>query len=274
MEIWELDFASRPLVNEEGKRLWELLICSQTSELRYAARCVQKEATRAFVIEHLTAAMAQANTQPSEVRLLRLSGFAEQACKQLEIPSRVTLKVYPLRRWLAQRERDIYPQESGYQPTKYTQFNIDDIPPQPLPDIIKGEKWAFVSLRAGDLRDVETSTGFGDLSALPLADDVVVPGFVLFSSRARAMAAWMQGIEPSGMRYIPGESDAQASLILDVGSAERWVVARFRPQEKALLAEGALFEQQKTGSQGYHFLAIQLLDKDELMGFWRLWDGG
>ena len=34
--IWELDFCSRPIVDERGKKVWELLICDPDRNFEYA----------------------------------------------------------------------------------------------------------------------------------------------------------------------------------------------------------------------------------------------
>ena len=36
-QAWELDFCSRPLLDERGKKRWELLICSPDREFEYSA---------------------------------------------------------------------------------------------------------------------------------------------------------------------------------------------------------------------------------------------
>lgn len=35
-EVWELDFCSRPMVDERGKKVWELLICDPERNFEYA----------------------------------------------------------------------------------------------------------------------------------------------------------------------------------------------------------------------------------------------
>lgn len=34
--VWELDFCSRPLLDERGKKVWELLICDPERKFEYA----------------------------------------------------------------------------------------------------------------------------------------------------------------------------------------------------------------------------------------------
>ncbi len=36
-QVWELDFCSRPLLDERGKKRWELLICSPDRQFEYSA---------------------------------------------------------------------------------------------------------------------------------------------------------------------------------------------------------------------------------------------
>ena len=36
-QVWELDFCSRPLLDERGKKRWELLICTPDREFEYSA---------------------------------------------------------------------------------------------------------------------------------------------------------------------------------------------------------------------------------------------
>jgi len=36
-QVWELDFCSRPLLDERGKKRWELLICSPDRKFEYSA---------------------------------------------------------------------------------------------------------------------------------------------------------------------------------------------------------------------------------------------
>jgi hypothetical protein len=35
-EVWELDFCSRPILDERGKKVWELIICDPQRTFEYA----------------------------------------------------------------------------------------------------------------------------------------------------------------------------------------------------------------------------------------------
>lgn len=36
-QVWELDFCSRPILDERGKKRWELLVCSPNRDFEYSA---------------------------------------------------------------------------------------------------------------------------------------------------------------------------------------------------------------------------------------------
>ncbi|WP_218080594.1 Tab2 family RNA-binding protein [Anthocerotibacter panamensis] len=261
METWEIDFAARPWVDAQGKKVWELLVCSRSGNYRYFAQCSQKEVTRAWILDNLGKAMVESGQKPGQIRFLSPSGMLEQACIQLEIPSRMSRRVFWVRRWLYDREQNVYPTYEGYCPQP-----LSSIPPQPLPDPLVAQRWAFVSLCAADLMGISTDRLFGEVFPLDLAPETVVPGLVFFSPRATAMAAWMQGVEPVAVQFCDKER-----LILEAGAGERWVVVR--PRDRAIQQEASLFEERKIPSQGFHFLAIQAgVDSEEPTGFWTLWD--
>jgi hypothetical protein len=35
-DVWELDFCSRPILDERGKKVWELIICDADRNFEYA----------------------------------------------------------------------------------------------------------------------------------------------------------------------------------------------------------------------------------------------
>jgi hypothetical protein len=142
---------------------------------------------------------------------------------------------------------------------------MEALPPQPLPDGLMGEQWALVSLAAKELRPLPG--GFGEVYLPPLPPQTTVPGLVIFSFRALAMSAYMQGRAPVNLCY-----EDQERLVLEVGSGERWLLARFKkdPQRQR---EAQLFASRKQASGGLHFLALQLNPQSEApTGFWTLWD--
>ncbi|MEM1283165.1 MAG: Tab2 family RNA-binding protein, partial [Chlamydiota bacterium] len=140
--------------------------------------------------------------------------------------------------------------------------------PRPLPDALIGQQWALVSLPAQNFTDMpEWPIGFGE--AFPpqfagVADDVMVPGLVIFSPRAQPLAGWLSGLEVSELRVEAGNTPR---LILETGGADSWVIAVLDTPE--LQTESANFDAAKQQSNQVHFLAVQAdPDTEAFAGFW------
>jgi hypothetical protein len=277
--IWEIDFYSRPLVDERQKKVWELLVCESpsttqqsASELfRYAQYCPSDSVNSAWLAEALQTAMAQANQSPQRIRFFRqqMNNMITKACKDIGIPSAASRRTIALQQWLDERMSQVYPNEPNYQPTNNPSVQIFSDPPQPLPEALIGEKWTFVNLAASQFDEMnEWQIGFGD--AFPLAmvgvtPETQIPGLILYSARAVPMAAWMSGLEIVSLRYQPAP---KSNLLLETGATESWILARLEGNTQQ---EAARFEGTKAQANGVHFIAIQTNpEAEEFAGFWLL----
>jgi len=109
---------------------------------------------------------------------------------------------------LEERLENVYKVDPRYSDKAATLFSLDLGAPEPLPDALRGEKWAFVQLPLGPLLDmlkqVDEGSMFGAgmaLGSAGLADlprDILVPGVAVFSRRAMPLAAWTNGLEIAG----------------------------------------------------------------------------
>ena len=114
----------------------------------------------------------------------------------------------------------------------------------------------------------EWEISFGEAFPMPqeVTAETPIPGVILFSPRALAMAGWMSGIELAFWKYIPGEP---ARLILETGSSDSWILANLK--NKQLITEAARFESAKPEAQQIHFLAVQSDPQSQsFAGFWLL----
>jgi len=115
----------------------------------------------------------------------------------------------------------------------------------------------------------EWDIGFGEAFGLPmtgLAPETQIPGLMIYSSRATALAGWMSALE---LAFIKFESGPPAKLVLDTGANDRWIVANLR--DAATEREGKAFEVAKKQAKQVHFLAIQSNPESEsFAGFWLL----
>ena len=76
--VWEIDFYSRPMLDENQKKLWELLVCerptttnrSTDSLFRYAQYCPSTTVNSIWLGEALSSAIAAAPAPPDENSVL------------------------------------------------------------------------------------------------------------------------------------------------------------------------------------------------------------
>ncbi len=279
-EIWELDFYSRPLLDEKQKKLWEVLVCesplsidSPTDSLfRFSKFCSNTEVNSVWLKEALEEAIAQAAKPPDKIRFFRrqMNNMITKACEEAGIPAYSSRRTLSLNQWLKQRMTEVYPTYPNYQAGSNPSVAMADSQPQPLPDALIGQQWAFVTLEASAFAEMsEWQIDFGEVFPLELAGlapDTRIPGIIIFSPRAVALAAWMSGLE---LAFLKFNETPPARLVLETGANDAWILANLTAPQ--LQAEAKGFETTKQQAQQVHFLAVQSDPQSEAFaGFWLL----
>ena len=283
--IWELDFYSRPILDDRQKKLWEVAICesplntrqSLDELFRYAQYCSNQEVNSIFLRSALEAAIEQAGTAPKRVRFFRrqMNNMIVKACEELDIQAIPSRRTYALNAWLAERLASIYPDCPGYDAAAAASGTVQYSPSTPiaLPDAIRGDRrdsWAFVSLQGADFTEMpEWEIGFGEGFPLALAEvepEARIPGLLIFSPRATPYAAWMSGVELANLRLQEGE---KPRVLLETGAGESWLLADLI--DASTQKEARDFAAAKKQARGVHFLGIQSDPNAEAFaGFWLL----
>ena len=288
--VWELDFYSRPILDERKKKRWEILICEGVQAIdddpdklfRYSKYVSNSEVNSEQLKQALEEAIAQSGDQPTKVRYFRyqMQNMIKRACEEVGLipyPSRRTLA---LQRWLEDRQKNVYPNEEGYQNSTSSSVSKPLQVVNPLPDALKGQQWSLVTLPAEAFDEMdEWDIGFGEAFPLAIAGvspDTQIPGFIIYSSRATPLAAWMSGLEIAAVRagreeatnYVSGNMDT-ARLLMDTGTIDTWLVADLVGEDTQ--AEGKRFEEMKQAANNVHFVAVQESPESEsFAGFWLL----
>jgi hypothetical protein len=288
--IWELDFYSRPIVDENQKKVWELLVCespqlnSQCESLfRYAQFCPSDQVNSLWLRSALEEAISKVSHPPDKIRFFRqpMANMISKACTDLGIAAQASRRTFVLHQWLQDRLQNFYPTCEGYQPRSNPSVSLPQQQPQPLPDALVGQRWAFVNLQCQDFADMaEWQIDFGEnfpLSMFRLTPDTPVPGVVIISSRSLPLAAWMSGLDLACLKIeappTPAVSHNPSRLILETGISDRWVLASF--SDPQTLSESQSFEQAKQRANQIHFLAVQADPQiPTFAGFWLLQDLG
>jgi len=281
---WELDFYSRPILEPDGKKRWELLICASPGaglgetgpSFQWLRPCPAGSVNSIWLREAIETALAEAQSQglgrPRRLRTWRASmrPMVQRAAEGLGLELVPSRRCYALLDWLRQREAEVYPGEPGYLagPLAPPPEPVRS-PPLPLPEVARGDRWSWATLSADALTEASAwPIDFAALAAIPpLADaGVPVPGVRLFSrSRALAMAGWLAGLEPARLA-VNGRQ-----LVLEAGLEDRWLLSDLPPQEAAAAAEALATARRQAG--GLQFLAVQSDEEaTRLQGFWLLRD--
>jgi len=283
--VWELDFYSRPVLDEDGKKLWEVLICESPNDIarspdslfKYAQYCSNKTVNSLWLREAIEQAIAEAETSPKKIRFFRrqMNNMIVKACEELGITPLPSRRTYALNQWLNQRIKHVYPQEDGFDLKTANTPSVQYPPlnPIPLPDAVKGDrgdKWTLVSLPASAFDEMkEWDIAFEESFSLSLVNttpDTIIPGLIVYSPRATPLAAWMSGLE---MGYLNLEKSVLPQLRLETGLSDSWTLVNLTNPE--MVEEAEKFETAKKKANGVHFLAVQTdPDSESFAGFWLL----
>ncbi|MCL7033698.1 hypothetical protein MKW94_019178 [Papaver nudicaule] len=275
---WELDFCSRPILDIRGKKVWELVVCDNTLSLQFTKYFPNNVINSITLKDAMISICDELGVPlPQKVRFFRLQmqTIITKACRELGIKSIPSKRCLSLQLWLEERYETVYMRHPGFQASSKPLLALDNPFPMELPENLFGEKWAFVQLPFSAVQEeaasLETKFGAGldlDLLGIEIDDKTLIPGLSVATSRAKPLAAWMNGMEVCSV-----EADtARACLILSVGISTRYVYATYQ-KTKEMTQESEAWEAAKKECGGLHFLAIQEnLDSDDCVGFWLLLD--
>ncbi len=278
---WELDFFSRPIIEIDGKKRWELLISSTQDfsggeTFRWVKQCPANEVNSIWLSQSLQEALKEAKAQgwatPKKLRCWRASmkTMIRKAADKVGLEVLESRRTFSLFEWLKQREKDVYPNETGYISGPIPPSKVDILnQPEPLPEALRGDAWSFSSLSVGNLREAkEWPMEFNSLLPIreSLDETIQIPGLRLFSQkRSLAVSAWLSGVEP--VRLLVEKNQ----LLLEAGQEDRWLVTDMS-KDYAHQVELQLCEA-RDNADGIQFIAIQSSPEEEkFTGFWMLKD--
>lgn len=277
--IWELDFYSRPILDQNQKKAWELLVCESPldtrtnpdSLFRYAQFCPSTQVNSGWLRTALQEAITKAGIAPVKFRFFRrqMNNMIVKACEDLGIPAQPSRRTLALNQWLQQRMEQVYPNLPGFQGGKNPSVRLETPAPQRLPDALMGQQWTFVTLEASAFTEMhEWDISFGEAFPLQMIGltSAAIPGIVIYSPRAVPLAGWMSGLE---LAFLKFSNSPVPRLLLATGVSDSWILASIKNPQT--VAEANLFENAKQKASGVHFLAVQSdPEVESFAGFWLL----
>ena len=279
---WELDFYSRPIIEKNGKKRWELIISSsknfETEEIfLWNKVCPANEVNSIWLTKALNEALNDAEkkgwSKPSRIRFWRASmkSIIKKSIENIGIEALVSRRTYELIDRIEYLEKEVYPLEKGYvqgvlAPTFTTKIYND---PKPLPEAVRGDALTISEITLEELKSAKNwPIEFGDIFPIKksLRNENLVPGLRLFSKdRSLALAAWFSSLEPVKLQIEKNQ------LILEASEDNKWLVTDLTEKVAKELSEK--FIQAKNDSFGYQFISIQSTPFiEKFAGFWILRD--
>jgi hypothetical protein len=253
MTIWQADISSRPHQNDRGEILWELVICDANGGWYHTAICPQVQVNSEWIAAQIK--LAATDNLPTVIQVFRPQswGLIQMAGQKLGIEIVATRRTIALKKLLQQ-------QTESYSNGNYQPLAIESPPPLPIPEILMGDKWQFVTLTAKEL-----VADFNDrpipIVSMPdyllpphwgLGANVAIPGVIIYGGKqSMRLARWIAETEPVSLDYL---GDDPGGLVLDAGLADRWVMVTFNDPEVSRAAK--LYEARKKLVHGLHFLLI------------------
>lgn len=274
---WEIDCYSRPVLGADGKKLWEVLITDSNGAFRYIQPMPSNTVNSKNLRKVVEQVMEDAPRKPRLVRFFRnqMYNMITIALSKLEVEVKGSRCTNNLFVWLEEREINIYPNMEGYNPQlkQQTILDYDVSQPDRLPDVFKSESYAFVALPSevflnGEVNKDNIKKGrLCPTAGMPLGDTEApqwIHGITLFSKRAAAVAAWMNGLEIATLRAdLVGRE-----LILNTDIRNQYVVVPLTDTQKK---EAQIFEKGKVKAKGFHFISVQFSpESEDVEGFWLL----
>lgn len=277
-DIWELDFYSRPVVGLDGKKLWELIITDANATFEHIEAIPNSMVNSRELRKRIQAVIEDAPVKPTLIRFFRSQMFnmINIALSAIDVQVAPSRKTYALFQLLKHRENNVYKNMPGFKPSlskSASSFTALDMQlPKPLPDALRCDSFAFGSFPLGQLKqffaEANTDDYFGDACLIDddLSPETTIPGMIIFSQRAKALAAWITGIELAFIRVML----ERQQILLECGLNTVYQFARISDDLKQ---DVRTFQKGKAQADGIHFLAVQEnQEADEVEGMWLLSD--
>ena len=142
--------------------------------------------------------------------------------------------------------------------------------PVKLPDALRGEKYAFVGLPLAEFLEggsiSKDNIGVGRLCPVDDVDlpaDAFVQGLVILTTRAKALASWLAGVE---LEAVTADL-RKRNLVMETDIDTQYLMAKLNDVQRT---EAAVFEEGKDALKGLHFVSVQQDEDDDPAGFWLL----
>ena len=270
-EIWEIDFFSKPVLNEKGKKLWELVIVNNKGTFEHVESVPNNLINSKELRKRINFVIKSAKVKPTTIKFFRTQMFnmINIALSELELNVRPSRKTRLLSEKLKERENNVYKKMEGFKPFLREIDGGQNLQktPEKMPDFLRGDSYVFATIEISSLKEViKQRPMFLEIfqPSLPINQDCSMPGLIILSSRAKSLSSWLNSIELFGVECDIEKKD----LILECGLDTQYLFGKIKKDQ---YKESRVFEENKKKSNGLHFIAVQSNSSNqEIVAFWLL----
>ena len=270
-EIWEIDFFSKPVLNENGKKVWELIIINNKGTFEHIESVPNNLINSKELRKRINFVINSAKVKPIAVKFFRAQMFnmINIALSEIELNVRPSKKTRLLFDKLKQRDETVYNKMNGFKPflREIDTVQILKKTSERMPDFLRGDSYIFATIDIASLQDVFTQKPKflelfqPDVSVKKISS---IPGLIIISNRAKSLSSWLNNIELSGVLCDIEKKD----LIIECGLDTQYLFGKIKTEQ---YKESKLFEDNKKKSEGLHFIAVQSDSiEQKIIGFWLL----
>jgi len=271
IEIWEMDFFSRPVVNSEGKKIWELIIVDNNQTFEHIEVIPNNLVNSKELKKRIKKLIDSKSIKPGIIKFFRSQMFnmISIALSDLDIIIKPSRRTFVLYKKLKEREENVYPKMEGYRPfmrDNQIRENLK-LSPEKMPDTLKGELYVFASIEKADaVKILNNFAGQNSFQSIPLEFLSInkIPGLIIYSSRAKSLANWLNSIELCNL-FCDIE---MKNIIIECGLDIQYLFAKISDNQ---FKEASVFEKSKIDTKGVHFISVHdISNKGDNLGFWLL----
>jgi len=270
-EIWEIDFFSKPVLNENGKKLWELIVVNNKGTFEHVESVPNNLINSKELRKRINLIIKSAEVKPAGIKFFRTQMFnmINIALSELELSVRPSRKTRLLVEKLKERDGTVYEKMIGFKPFLREIDTIQTLKktPERMPDFLRGDSYIFATIDIESLKDVfNQKPRFLELfqPSFSSEKELSIPGLIIISNRAKSLSSWLNSIELFGVVCDIEKKD----LIIECGLDTQYLFGKIKNDQ---YKESKVFDENKKMSGGYHFIAVQSNSPNqEIIGFWLL----
>jgi hypothetical protein len=141
--IWELDFYSRPILDENDKRIWELLICTTDRSFTYVKQCPSHQVNSSWLGAELGELVNKTGKPPLKIRFFRnsMANIITRGCKQAGLVPQASRRLFAMAAWLRERMIEVYPHHPKFQAPDPDPLPLGSSLPPPPPPPCPHRRW-------------------------------------------------------------------------------------------------------------------------------------